>query len=110
AIYHAFGAALQSSCLSRQVGACLVSQSGEIISIGTNDPPKFGGGVYNEDSNPDARCHKFEFSLEEGVTFVGCHNDRKKSQLINSISVWAKDALVPAIIENMKFADDSENR
>ena len=110
AIYHAFGAALQSSCLSRQVGACLVSQSGEVIALGTNDPPKFGGGIYNENSSPDARCHKFEFSMEDGAVFVGCHNDRKKTELIKSISEWAKEKLIPAITENMKIPEGDDNR
>lgn len=110
AIYHAFGAALQSSCLSRQVGACLVSPSGEIISIGTNDPPRFGGGVYGEGSSPDARCHKFEFSLEGGAVFIGCHNDRKKAELVKNIYDWTKNKLIPSIAQNMKFESDVENR
>ncbi len=46
AMYHAHSAALQSSCLSRQVGACLTATDGAVISTGTNDVPKFGGGVY----------------------------------------------------------------
>src|SRR5690606_39100558 len=48
AMYHAHAAALQSSCLSRQVGAALVSSAGEVVSTGANDVPKFGGGTYQE--------------------------------------------------------------
>ena len=41
AMYHAHAAALQPSCLSRQVGAALVSRDGTVVSTGTNDVPKF---------------------------------------------------------------------
>ncbi len=35
-----------SACMSRQVGASIVSEEGELIATGWNDVPKFGGGLY----------------------------------------------------------------
>lgn len=87
AIYVAFASALQSACLSRQVGAALISSDGRLVATGKNDPPKFGGGTYDEDSTPDHRCFAWKFSEGE-VEFVGCHNDRKKSSLYREIATW----------------------
>ncbi len=53
AMHHARGAMMQSACLSRQVGAALVDQSGNVVATGTNEVPKAGGGVYGE-LRPDA--------------------------------------------------------
>lgn len=110
AIFQAFGAAAQSSCLSRQVGACLVSPGGQIVALGTNDPPKFGGGIYQEGSTPDNRCSKFEF-IDGDIRFTGCHNDRKKKELRQDILKWAESELVPAIADAMydRISDTKKN-
>ncbi len=92
AMYHAYAAALQSSCLSRQVGATLITRDGTVLSTGTNDVPKFGGGVYDEESTPDHRCFAWKWS-QDGVEFVGCHNQRKKKQLREDIAKWFADSL-----------------
>jgi deoxycytidylate deaminase len=92
AIYVAFASALQSACLSRQVGAALISNDGRLVATGKNDPPKFGGGTYDEDSLPDNRCFAWEFQNGE-LAFVGCHNDRKKSELYRRIASWMADRL-----------------
>ncbi len=87
AMYHAYAAALQSSCLSRQVGAALIASDGTALSTGTNDVPKFGGGVYDEESTPDHRCFAWQWN-QDGIQFVGCHNQRKKRQLREDIAEW----------------------
>ena len=92
AMYHAYAAALQSSCLSRQVGAALIGADGTVLSTGTNDVPKFGGGVYDEESTPDHRCFAWQWS-QDGVQFVGCHNQRKKRQLREDIAEWFAESL-----------------
>jgi deoxycytidylate deaminase len=43
---HAFSAALRSADLSRQVGAAITTDDGQLIAVGTNDVPKAGGGLY----------------------------------------------------------------
>ena len=87
AMYHAHTSALQSSCLSRQVGATLMGGDGTILSTGTNDVPKFGGGVYDEESTADARCFMWTWKGGDDE-FVGCHNDRKKKALKSEIASW----------------------
>lgn len=46
AMYHARVAALRSSEMGRQVGAAIATSDGDIISVGTNDVPKYHGGLY----------------------------------------------------------------
>ncbi|MGH9424596.1 MAG: hypothetical protein ACRD3J_31775, partial [Thermoanaerobaculia bacterium] len=43
---HAFSAALRSADLSRQVGAAITTDDGQLLAVGTNDVPKAGGGMY----------------------------------------------------------------
>jgi deoxycytidylate deaminase len=65
-MFHAYGARMRSSCLSRQVGAALIDGSGSLIATGTNEVPRAGGGVYGGvlaetvsgdlDTDSDFRC------------------------------------------------------
>jgi len=58
-MYAAWGAAMRSACLSRQVGAAILNPQGIVIATGTNDVPAPGGGLYpktEESSGEDARC------------------------------------------------------
>ncbi len=76
-MYAAYAAGLRSACLSRQVGAAIANQSGEIIATGCNDVPAPMGGLYSANSLYDNRCvHK------DGGT---CYNDREKRKLQKSI-------------------------
>lgn len=42
-MFAAYGAQLRSACLSRQVGASLLDQRGNVLAIGTNEVPKEWG-------------------------------------------------------------------
>lgn len=75
-MYAAYSASLKSACLSRQVGAAITNSSGNIVSLGWNDVPKFGGGLYTSDSPNDQRC------VHHGGK---CYNDIHKSRLISDI-------------------------
>jgi deoxycytidylate deaminase len=83
AMYLAYAAAGNSGCLSRQVGATLTDKNGEVISVGWNDVPKAGGGVYQFDENDqthqhDKRCIYFE---DDGI----CLNDKEKNVLTENV-------------------------
>jgi len=45
-MFLAYAASLRSGQLGRQVGAAITSEDGEVLSIGCNDVPKPGGGLY----------------------------------------------------------------
>ena len=72
----AANAADRSACLSRQVGAAIISHCGEVLSTGSNDVPQFGGGLYNAESEKDNRC--FAKSMM-------CHNDHEKEIIADDI-------------------------
>jgi deoxycytidylate deaminase len=58
-MYIAKAASLRSLDLSRQVGAAIFTQDGEIISMGCNEVPKGGGGTYwTEDSRKRFKTRK----------------------------------------------------
>jgi len=82
-MYQAAAAARRSSDLSRQVGASLVTREGDIISVGCNDIPKAGGGLYWAGDQPDGR----DFEL-----------------LGNDPSEQAKRAIVAEILEQLQKA------
>ncbi len=58
-LYFADAAATGSACLSRQVGAAIVDENGNILSVGRNDVPKANGGLYDSDNddNEEGRCY-----------------------------------------------------
>lgn len=45
-MFTAYAASLRSVDLSRQVGAAIVSEQGDLITVGCNEVPKAGGGQY----------------------------------------------------------------
>lgn len=63
-MYIAEGARYRSAALGRQVGAALAKPEGEIISIGCNDAPRAGGGLYWEHHDDDNR----DFQLGENIS------------------------------------------
>lgn len=86
AMYAAASAASNSACLSRQVGAAITDENGELLSVGWNDVPKFGGGLYASESADAAGEHdKRCWNLDGGK----CFNDDEKSLfadiLVNAI-------------------------
>lgn len=92
-MYAAYAASLQSACLSRQVGAAITDEDGIVISVGHNDVPKFGGGLYTEDDNispysKDSRCvHRDQ----------RCHNDLHKQKLKQSLERILKENIESSI-------------
>jgi deoxycytidylate deaminase len=92
AMYEAQSAAGNSACLSRQVGAAITNERGEIISRGWNDVPKFGGNLYKEGDNKDSRCKHAGY----------CRNDRTKDIVTDDILalISADDFLKTKLFNN----------
>ena len=57
-MYAAKNASLRSADLSRQVGAAIFSTDGEVVTMGSNEVPKPGGGTYFEGDADDERDFK----------------------------------------------------
>lgn len=66
-MYAAKSAALRSSDLSRQVGAAIFSDEGEIITQGCNEVPKASGGTYWDTEQPDFRDVKLRRDPNEVI-------------------------------------------
>lgn len=54
-MHAAYGASLRSSDLSRQVGAAVLTDAGELVAQGCNEVPKAFGGTYWDGEKPDFR-------------------------------------------------------
>jgi deoxycytidylate deaminase len=75
-MYHAKSAALRTADLSRQVGAAVFSESGEIVAMGSNEVPKAGGGTYWSDDEFDDR--DFQRNVDS--------NDERKKEILKEVA------------------------
>ncbi|MEP9372638.1 anti-phage dCTP deaminase [Mesorhizobium sp. KR1-2] len=66
-MYAAKSASLRSADLSRQVGAAIFSDGGEIITQGCNEVPKAFGGTYWDQEQPDFRDVKLGYDPNEAL-------------------------------------------
>ena len=81
AMHAAYAAQTQSACLSRQVGAALIDKHGNLISTGTNEVPRAGGGVYGEDPSaaPDGPDHRCAFKNKY------CASTREQHKIVDEL-------------------------
>jgi len=93
-MFVAKAAALRTLDLSRQVGAAIFTNNSEIISMGSNEVPKGGGGTYWCDDGFDDR----EYVRKQDS------NDRRKSEILSEML----DILDINNSENRKKLNDSQ--
>lgn len=106
-MYHAYASAMRSSCLSRQVGAAILTPDGRVLAIGTNEVPKSGGGVYGDGDTPDCRCFKWsdwcvdkedprweKYYESSPVGKPYCHSTRHKHELKEKVTEWLRNEIV----------------
>lgn len=93
-MYAAYSASLQSACLSRQVGAALCDDEGNLLAVGRNDVPKFGGGLYTyDDQDKDHRC-----VYKSGK----CYNDVNKLKIKKRLRDIINDSITEIVNENSR--------
>ena len=90
AMHHAYSAKLRSACLSRQVGASLVDKHGKIVATGTNDVPKFGGGLYEDEMNFDSKKEK-NIELKKEISKRTINNIYENGDVSESIEPNSND-------------------
>jgi deoxycytidylate deaminase len=90
AMYEAQSASVNSACLSRQVGASIISGE-ELLSVGWNDVPKYGGNLYTSESKIDNRCYN------KGGK---CFNDSNKKNIRDVIENSFEEKLNNSTIDN----------
>ncbi|MBA4107489.1 MAG: hypothetical protein C0485_17265, partial [Pirellula sp.] len=106
-MYLAEAAALRSAALGRQVGAVITSAKGDIVSVGSNEVPRAGGGQYWEGEIPDRRDHTLGFDT----------NDRFKEKLLGEImrrlieARWikrsARERGIESMVQRLLYDDDA---
>lgn len=57
-MFLAAAASMRSSQFGRQVGASILNRFGDVLSVGCNDVPRAGGGLYWPEDDDDCRDHK----------------------------------------------------
>lgn len=98
AIYMAFMSSLRSSDLSRQVGA-VIAKDENILSTGTNDVPKFGGGIYSpiydeDDGRIYDRLGGRDYKIGEDCNHI------QKNNLVDGIFNSIKEELNDIVFED----------
>jgi len=61
AMAHARSVAMRSADLSRQIGATITNEDGDVVAMGCNDVPRAGGGQYFEGDKDDARDYLLSY-------------------------------------------------
>jgi cytidine deaminase len=89
-MYLAKSASLRSADLSRQVGAAIFAPSGEVISLGSNEVPKAGGGTYWAGDDSDSRDFRQGYDPNE----------------INKVEIFAE---IISLLKADRFLSDSLN-
>ncbi|MEN0074838.1 MAG: deaminase [Paracraurococcus sp.] len=81
AMYHAYAARLGSACLSRQVGAVLLGQDGQLLATGCNEVPRAGGGLYGEGMDDPAEVERGRCHAYGGF----CRNTDERNKLVDHV-------------------------
>lgn len=100
AMYAAASAAVNSACLSRQVGAAITTRDERLIAVGWNDVPKAGGDLYvtnskNENPEKDRRCWNH-------VGGGKCSNDEEKEAITEVLLSDLAELISPSKREEAK--------
>jgi cytidine deaminase len=84
-MFHARAAALRSAEPGRQVGAAVATEQGDIVSVGVNEVPKAGGGLYWCGDSPDGR--EFRSVQESGADLVESNYRQIKNLITETIKL-----------------------
>ncbi len=105
AMFLAYAAACRSAALGRQVGAVIVSADGDILAVGANDVPRFGGGQYWPGPD-DARDH------QRGHDSNATQRDEIVADIVNRLKhdgvINAEDELAFKAIRESRLVDITE--
>ena len=101
-MYMAYTYSTRSADLSRQVGATICNKSRDIIGLGSNDVPRFGGGPYWPHDKKDWRDYRY--IQDEWKNDDLPQNRSKKGEDTNQVN---RDQIIEKIIK--VFKDETNN-
>lgn len=96
--YFANAASYRSLDLSRQVGAAIFSDDGEIVALGCNEVPKAGGGTYWNDSEIDRRDYAIGHDSNQQVK-----QDMARDALVRLQGDWLADKYKKLSAERLSY-------
>lgn len=96
-MFAAKAAALRTLDLSRQVGAAIFTEGGDIISMGSNEVPQAAGGTYWSDGPEDIDDRDYQRGHDA--------NDKRKSQLLRELFDLAKVKNAAKLINDSKIKE-----
>jgi deoxycytidylate deaminase len=95
-MFLARAAALRSIDLSRQVGACVLDERGQVACLGANEVPKASGGTYWTEGPFDDRDYRRGFDSNE---------HRKKAILSEILRAIGSEEKVDDVLQNPKIKE-----
>ncbi len=108
-MFYAKASAFRSASLARQVGAAIVDAYGDVLATGTNEVPRYGGGLCGPDNNPEQRESDRGFDSNTLRTIDLLHDFLSKLQNANWFSddrsQTNPDDLVKEIMNNTSLSD-----
>src|SRR5262249_10542825 len=102
AMYLAYAASFRSADLSRQVGAALTNQHGDILGVGANDVPSPQGGPYWPGKD-DRRDHALGFDSNNEHKLRIARDVFERTQPDKIGDAGAYDAFLRALTDSLLF-------
>jgi deoxycytidylate deaminase len=102
-MFVAYASSLRSGDLSRQVGASVTTVAGDVLSVGCNDVPRFGGGLYWP-GEADQRDYVRGFDS----------NEKRRDEIIRDLIPYLRSNSpctvvdIRSALEKIKTADNAE--
>lgn len=106
AMFMAYSTSLRSADLSRQIGA-VICRDDEILSLGANDCPKVGGGLFWIHHNPNARLRGDVFKDEDYGRDYLRGKDANKEQFLNIVKAIFDEFDIEFCPENVRKAKNT---
>lgn len=108
AMFLAYAGAQRSGALARQVGAVVVTEDGDVVAVGANDAPRFGGGPYwpGEDDQRDVVKGRDANAVEQRKIAQTLVDQLKEAGLLANREGDAKKAL--EVLEKGRLGDITE--
>lgn len=97
AMFMAYSAGLRSADLSRQIGAVIATPNSEIVAMGANDCPRYGGGQYWPVYDSDEFVY---YDEKDGRDYMRGYDSNRREHL----------RIVDEIVGMFNFTDDEKGK
>ena len=104
-MFLAAAASMRSAQFGRQVGAAILNSFGDVLSVGCNDVPRAGGGLYWAEDDDDCRDHKRK---PEPNGTVWDSNDKVQTEIAKDILEKIKPHLDGSPVDSDKLFEGTK--